>query len=350
MDGYIQLSGRKIGPGQPCFIIAEAGVNHNGDPAAAHSLVDAAKQAGADAVKFQTFITSQLVIPAAPMAAYQRENVGLDQSQYDLLKKLELPFADFARLQQHANSENLMFLSTADDVESVDFLDSIGVPAFKIASGEIDNFPLLRHIATKGRPIILSTGMATLGEVEAAVRSIEDAGNHEIVLLHCVSSYPAPASSCNLRAIETLAKCFGYPVGFSDHTQGIEVSLAAIARGACLIEKHFTLDKNLPGPDHKVSLTPQEFAELTRCARNIEAALGSGIKRPSSGELETRKVVRRCIVTNRAIREGEVIRESDLKLMRTAGGLAPMMLPMVTGRQAKCAIGALEPITLEMLA
>ncbi len=349
MEKFIQISDRRIGQGQPCFIIAEAGVNHNGDPELAHKLVEAAEQAGADAVKFQTFITSQLVIPAAPMAAYQRENVGAEMSQYDLLRKLELPFADFARLQQDASSKGLMFLSTADDLESVDFLDSIQVPAFKVASGEIDNLPLLRHIAAKGRPIILSTGMATLGEVELALRAIENAGNHEIALLHCVSSYPAPASGCNLRAIETLAHCFGVPVGFSDHTEGIEVSLAAIARGACLIEKHFTLDRDLPGPDHKVSLTPREFAELTRCARNIEASIGSGIKWPTQEELETRKVVRRCIVTNRALRDGEVIREQDLRLMRTAGGLAPAMIPMVIGRHAKCAIAPLEPITLDAL-
>jgi N,N'-diacetyllegionaminate synthase len=350
MCEFIDIADRRIGPGQPCFIIAEAGVNHNGDPDAAMRLVDAAKEAGADAVKFQTFITSKLVAPSAPMANYQRENVGREQSQYEMLRQLELPFSDFERLQRHAASQRLMFLSTADDAESADFLDSIGVPAFKIASGEIDNFPLLIHIATKGKPIILSTGMTTLGEVESAVKTIVHAGNDQLILLHCVSSYPAPAADCNLRAMETLARSFGYPVGFSDHTEGIDVALAAIARGACILEKHFTISKSLQGPDHRVSLEPAELAELTAAARNIEVSLGSGIKQPSRDELQTRKVVRRSIVATRFIQEGELICESDLSLMRTVGGLAPAFLPYVIGRKARSGINAMETVTFESLA
>jgi N-acetylneuraminate synthase/N,N'-diacetyllegionaminate synthase len=325
-------------------------VNHNGDPGTAIRLVDAAKQAAANAVKFQTFITSKVVVPTAPMAAYQRENVGADKSQYDLLRELELPFAEFGRLKRHADTRDILFLSTADDVESVDFLDSIGVPAFKIGSGEVDNLPLLEHVARKRKPIILSTGMATLGEVEVAVRAIEDTGNHEIVLLHCVSNYPARAADCNLRAMDTLARSFGYGVGFSDHTEGIEVGLAAIALGACVLEKHFTLDKRMPGPDHRVSLAPAEFAELTRTARSVEQALGTGTKRPAPAELETRKVVRRCIVTTRAIHEGEEIRAADLRLMRCVGGLPPALLPLIIGRRARCDMDAMAPVTFDALA
>ena len=250
----IKIPGRRIGSGQPVFIIAEAGVNHNGDYRLACKLIDAALDSGADAVKFQTWVTEKLVLKDAALAKYQRENLRKKKSQYQLLKELELTYPTFRRLKAYAKRRGILFLSTPDEEESADFLEEIGVPLFKIGSGEVTNLPYLKYIGRKGRPIILSTGMSTLGEVKAAVRAIEKTRNRNLVLLHCVSNYPTQPSDCNLAAMATLRAEFGYPVGFSDHTQGQSVAIAAVAMGACVLEKHLTLDNRMKGPDHRASL------------------------------------------------------------------------------------------------
>jgi N,N'-diacetyllegionaminate synthase len=324
-------------------------VNHNGDVALAHRLVDAAADAGADAVKFQTWDTDKLVTRDAQMADYQKENLGYEQSQYAMLRKLELPREAHRPLQERAAARGIMFLSTPDEEDSADFLDELGVPAVKIGSGEVTNLPFLAHIARKGRPIILSTGMADLGEVEQAVREIEAAGNTQLVLLHCVSCYPAAPADCNLRAMDALASAFGYPVGFSDHTLGYEVALAAVARGACVLEKHLTLDTGMPGPDHKASLDPAAFRDLIRAVRTVEAALGDGRKRPRPVELPTKAVVQKSLVAARPLGAGTRLRAADLVLRRSAGGLPSASLPLVVGRELVRALEEHEVVRWEAL-
>ena len=341
---FIDIAGREVGPGRPCFVIAEAGVNHDGDPEVARALIRAAKEAGADAVKFQTWITEELVAADAPLAEYQKAGAGAPPSQFELLKGLELSFDDFRRLRDYAEEVGILFLSTPDEERSADFLDSLGVPAFKIGSAELTNAPFLRHVAAKGRPILLSTGMATLEEVAAAVRGIEEAGNRRLVLLHCVSCYPAEPADCNLRAMDTLATAFGHPVGFSDHTLGIDVALAAVARGACVLEKHFTLDKSSPGPDHRASLDAGELTALVRAVRTVEAALGDGEKRPAPAELPIRRVVRKSVVAARDLRAGERLATADLALRRTEAGLGPDALPSLVGRRLLHDVAAGRPL------
>jgi N-acetylneuraminate synthase/N,N'-diacetyllegionaminate synthase len=345
----INFAEHRVGLGHPCFIIAEAGVNHNGDLGLAKTLVDAARAAGADAVKFQTWLTEKLVAPDALMAEYQKQNLGREQSQFEMLKQLELGYDHFCELKLHAEGQDILFFSTPDEEDSADFLESLGVPLFKIGSGEVTNLPFLHHVALKGKPIIFSTGMSTLGEVDTAVRIIEQAGNRQLVLLHCVSNYPADPIDCNLRAMDSLAAAFGYPVGFSDHTLGTEVAIAAVARGACVLEKHFTLDKAMPGPDHRASADPAEFAAMVRAIRNVERALGDGIKRPAPSEIETKKVVQKAITARRIIRAGEEIAAGAVTLRRTSGGLAAAHLALILGRHASRDIQAGQTITLDML-
>ncbi len=344
----LDIAGRTVGQNQPCFIIAEAGVNHNGDLALARRLIDAAKEAGSDAVKFQTWITEKLVTPDAPMAEYQRRNTGQEQSQFEMLKSLELSQDQFRQLKAYADTQGILFFSTPDEEESADFLEVLGVPVFKIGSAEVANLPYLRHVALKNRPIILSTGMATLGEVEAAVRTIEAAGNGQLVLLHCVSNYPAEPGDCNLRAMDTLRTAFQYPVGFSDHTLGTEIAIAAVARGACVIEKHFTLDTQLPGPDHAASLNSSDFADMVQAIRKVEGALGSGRKRPVPSEMVTRQAVRKGFVAARNIPLGKKLDVRDVVLRRTSGGLGPEYLDLLVGRETKIMIEAKQVIELEM--
>jgi len=340
---------RRIGPGQPCFIIAEAGVNHNGNVALAFDLIDAARDAGADAVKFQTWITEKLTLPDTKMADYQRQNVGQDQTQFEMIRKLELRHADFAALKAHAAAKGILFFSTPDEEDSADFLDRLGVPLFKLGSGEVTNLPYLRYVGAKGRPVILSTGMSNLGEVEAAVDAIRGTGNQALVLLHCVSDYPAQPADCNLRAMHTLRAAFGCPVGFSDHTLGSDVALAAVALGACVLEKHLTLSRDLPGPDHRASLEPHEFAAMVRAVRTVESALGSGIKQPAEVEIKTRQVVQKSLVTTRPVRQGERIEADAVALRRAGGGLPPHFLGVVVGRHAKRDLAANQLIELDML-
>ena len=349
MVAAIDVAGRKVCLGQACFIIAEAGVNHNGNLDLAKRLVDSAQEAGADAVKFQTWVTEKLVTPDARMAEYQRQNIRGAESQFEMLKQLELSYDQFRQIKAYADRQGILFFSTPDEEDSADFLEQLGVHLFKIGSGEVTNSAFLGHIALKNKPIILSTGMSTLGEVEAAVRTIEVTGNQQLVLLHCVSDYPADPVDCNLRAMDTLASAFGYPVGFSDHTLGIEIAVAAVARGACVLEKHFTLDKAMPGPDHQASLETDEFAAMVRAIRAVENALGDGVKRPVPSELETKKVLQKSIVTARIIRSGERINQADVVLRRTSDGVAPSYLPVVIGRRAGRDLEANCAITLDML-
>ena len=334
----MKIANRLVGDGAPCFIIAEAGVNHNGDVELAKKLIDAAADAGADAVKFQTFRAESVVTTNAEKAEYQKETTDMEESQYDMIKKLELTEYNFKELADYAKEKDILFLSSPFDKESVDLLDEIDVPVFKIASGEITNFPLLKHIAKKGKPIILSTGMATLGEIEEALNVIRNEGVEDIVLLHCVTSYPAKMADVNLRVIETLRHAFKLPVGFSDHTLGITVPIAAVALGACMIEKHFTLDRNLPGPDHKASLEPKELKELVQAIRDIEKALGDGIKQPTVDEKEIKKVARRSIVAKVDISEGTFITGDMLDVKRPGTGIEPKYMREIIGKRVKAYI------------
>jgi N-acetylneuraminate synthase len=263
----IQVGNKLIGPGQPVFVIAEAGVNHNGDLKLARALIDVAVEAGADAVKFQTFRAERLATPDAPKAEYQVQTTGNAESQFEMLRRLELSADAHRELQAYCHERGIIFLSTPFDEEAVDLLDESGVAAFKISSGDLTNSPLLEHVASKGKPVILSTGMSELSELIEAVSVLNTAGCENPVLLHCVSNYPADPAEVNLRAMQTMRSAFDVPVGFSDHTQGIDVALAAVALGACVIEKHFTLDRTMPGPDHRASLEPTELRELVRSIR-----------------------------------------------------------------------------------
>ncbi len=330
----ISIGERQIGPNQPVFFIAEAGVNHNGDLGNAKGLIDVAAEAGADAVKFQTFRAQELVSFSAPKAKYQQNSTGTDESQFEMLKRLELSTENHRELEKYARFRKIIFLSSPFDTQSVDLLEDIGVPAFKVPSGEITNWPLLEYIAAKHKPIILSTGMAYLNEVEEAIGVIRKAGCSQLAVLHCTSSYPASAASSNLRAMQTMSRVFDVPIGLSDHTLGIEISLAAVALGARIIEKHFTLDRSLPGPDHKASLPPNELRSLIHAIREIESGMGDGVKSPRPSEEETRAVSRRSIIIRNTILEGTVIEKEMLVFKRPGVGIPPSKLSEVVGRKA----------------
>jgi N-acetylneuraminate synthase/N,N'-diacetyllegionaminate synthase len=345
----VKIGDKLIGEGEPCFIIAEAGVNHNGDINLAKRLIDVAKEAGADAVKFQTFKAEGLVTMSAEKAPYQKETTGTRETQFDMLKSLELSQRDFGGLFDYASKKGIVFLSTPFDRESVDFLEGLGVPAFKVGSGEITNFPLLKHIARKRKPIILSTGMATLEEVKEALDIIKQEGEEEIVLLHCVSSYPAKIEDMNLKAMEVLENDFKLPVGLSDHSLGITIPIAAVALGACIIEKHFTLDKNLSGPDHRASLEPEELKQMVTAIRDVEKAMGNGIKQPTKDEEENKKVGRRSIVARVDIPRGKTITEDMLDIKRPGTGLEPKYQGEIIGRVAKVTIKQDELVTWKAL-
>jgi N-acetylneuraminate synthase len=345
----IRLGGRKVGKGEPCFIIAEAGVNHNGSLQMARELVDIAAEARADAVKFQTFKPEKVCSPAAPKATYQLQTTDVEESQLEMGKKLELSFEAFRELHAYCESKGILFLSTPFDYESADFLSELNVPAFKIPSGEITNLPFLEHIARKGRPLIVSTGMSTLAEVGEAVKLIRATGHYELLLLQCVSNYPARPSSVNLRAMQTMVDAFGVPVGYSDHTEGIEIANAAVAMGACVIEKHFTISRDLPGPDHRASLEFAELASLVRSIRNIEAALGDGQKLPANEEMNTAAVARRSLVAGCDIPAGAILTEEMIAILRPGTGLPPVMRSRLLGKSVRRNISAGTLFTLEML-
>jgi len=344
----VKIASNWVGNGAPCFIVAEAGVNHNGKLNLAKKLVDAAKKAGADAVKFQVFRAENVVTKKAEKAEYQKKSTGTG-SQYEMLRRLELTQGEFRELAAHARRKNIIFLASAFDAESVDFLNELKVPAFKIPSGEITNFPLLGHIARKRKPIMLSTGMSTLKEVAGAVSVLVHNGAREIILLHCVSDYPARVEDINLRAMDTLKRKFKLPVGLSDHTLGITVPMAAVVLGASVIEKHFTLDQKMPGPDHRASLEPSELRRMVTCIREAEKALGNGIKRPTRGEEAIKKAVRRHIVAKVDIPKGKVIRLEMLGLKRAGAGLGSEYIEKIIGKRAKRNIMKDDLIFLEKI-
>jgi len=331
----IAIGERFVGEEEKCFIIAEAGVNHNGDVNLAKRLIDAASDAGADAVKFQTFHADNVVTCTAEKAGYQKNTTPSDESQYEMLKKLELSDDVFLELSDYAKKRGILFLSTPFDEDSVDFLDRIDVPAFKIPSGEITNFPLLKKIAGKKKTIILSTGMASLGEVEDAFFYLKKCSSVDIILLHCTTSYPASIHSVNLRAMETLRCAFKVPVGYSDHTVGITIPVAAVAMGACVLEKHFTLDRTLPGPDHKASLEPEELQAMVKAIRDIERARGNGIKELNEEEESIKKVARRSIVARCDINTGDMLNDSNLAIKRPGTGIESKYYDMIIGKQIK---------------
>jgi N-acetylneuraminate synthase len=345
----IEIAGRPVGPGHPCFIIAEAGVNHNGQIDLARQLVEAAAKAKADAVKFQTFRADRLVTPMAAKARYQQGKTPADESHLEMIRRLELSPEAHIELMDLSRRSGILFLSTPFDEESADFLESLGVAAFKLPSGEVTNHRLLRHVARKSKPIILSTGMCNLGEVESAVRAIDSEGNCNLVLLHTVSNYPAEPSDVNLRAMQTMASAFQKLVGYSDHTLGIEVPLASVALGACVVEKHLTLDKSLPGPDHAASAEPHEFQQLVQSIRCVESALGDGIKTRRASEEDVAAVARRSLTIARQMKAGDPITPTDILIRRPGTGLPPAFAEFVIGRTLRCDAAAGTVLTLEML-
>lgn len=346
----VEIRNRRVGPGCPCFFIAEAGVNHNGRVEMATRLVEVAADAKADAVKFQTFKAEDVVSASARKADYQRRMTDPGESQLDMLRRLELSADGHHNIVTRCETAGITFLSSPFDEASADLLDELGVPAFKIASGEITNSPFLEYVARKRKPIILSTGMSYLAEVDEAVRVIRAAGCDELILLHCVSNYPADPADANLRAMETMARKYGLPVGYSDHAPGTEVALAAVALGACVIEKHFTLDRSLPGPDHRASLEPDELGALVRQIRIVEAALGDGRKRPAAAEADTAAVARKSLVAAHDIQAGTTLTEGLIAVKRPGTGLSPAMRSNLIGRTVRISVRAGTLLTLDMLA
>lgn len=319
------------------IIIAEAGVNHNGSLDLAKELVLAAKRAGADYVKFQTSVPEKLISKVAKMAEYQKTNIGKEESQLEMLRKLVLKLEDFSVLKEYCDQQGIKFMSTPFDLTSIDVLEPLGMDYWKIPSGEITNLPYLRKIAKLHQPVILSTGMSCLGEIEDALRVLTEEGinKEQISLLHCNTEYPTPFEDVNLKAMLTLKECFDVRVGYSDHTKGIEVPIAAVAMGAEIIEKHFTLDKTLPGPDHVASLEPQELKAMVDSIRNIEKATGSGIKQVSSSEKKNIAIARKSIIAARDIKAGETFTEENLTVKRPGNGINPMRWDEVIGQVAK---------------
>lgn len=330
------------------LVIAEAGVNHNGDLVLAKRLIDVAAAAGADLVKFQTFNADRLVTVTAKKADYQLQATGSGESQHDMLRRLELTPEMHKELIDHCASRRIGFFSTGFDNESNDFLATLGQEHFKIPSGEITNLPYLRHVGQFGKAIILSSGMATLGEIEMAIDVLEQAGTSRsnITVLHCTTEYPTPMAEVNLRAMQSIASALGVAVGYSDHTNGIEVAIAAVALGACVIEKHFTLDRGLPGPDHKASLEPDELKAMVAGIRNIEIALGDGVKRLTPSEARNKPVARKSIVAAVKIRKGELFTTNNLTAKRPGTGVSPMRWDEIIGRSAQRDFAADELIEL----
>jgi len=331
-----------IGDGKPCFIIAEAGVNHNGDIAIAKKLIDAAKDAGADAIKFQTFITENLVTSKGKKASYQHRSK--EKTQYAMLKKLELNFDDFHTLKKYCDKKNIEFISTPYDTQSVNFLDNIEVFRFKISSADIVNKPLIESVAKTKKQVILSTGMATLGEIERTLKVITDLGNFDIVLLHCTTSYPAPYNQVNLKVMETLKNAFDLPIGYSDHTLGIEIPIMAASCGAKVIEKHLTLDSSMEGPDHFASLEPQQYKDMVISIRHIEKAFGEKRKEITENEKQNIFYMRRSMHASKGIKKGSSIKQEHIKLVRPFDGIEPWSLDNILGKKVKVEIKKDDPI------
>lgn len=330
----INISHKIIGKNQPIFIIAEAGVNHNGQLKMAKKLVDIAVSAGADAVKFQTFKSGGVVTRNADMPEYAIKNIGINIKQIDMIKNYELKYEDFIVIKEYCNNKNIIFLSTPHSFDAIDFLENL-VPAYKFGSGDITNIPALKHAAKKGKPIILGTGMSTLQEVKYAIDMIKSEGNNKIIVLHCTTNYPCSLDDVNLRAMITMQEKLDCFVGYSDHTIGKLVLIMAAANGAVMIEKHFTLNRNLAGPDHKVSLDPNELIEMIKSIRDVERARGDSIKKPTKNEEKLKKIARKSIVATINIQKGAIITKEMLAIKRPGTGLAPKFLEEIIGKRFK---------------
>lgn len=317
------------------YIIAEAGVNHNGSIELAKKMVDKAKESGSDCIKFQTFISKNLVSKNASKAEYQKQQTNSNESQLEMLKKLELSFNEFIELNNYCKEKGIEFLSTAFDFDSIDFLDSLGMQRWKIPSGDITNLPYLIKIAKTGKPVILSTGMSTMEDIKAAFITLKDNGSGEISILHCTTEYPVPYKDVNLNVLNTLKEEFTALIGYSDHTRGIEVSVAAVALGAAVIEKHFTLDRNMEGPDHKASLEPNELKAMVNAIRNVELAMGSGNKEPAESEKKNIAIARKSIIAKCSIKKGEVFSEDNITVKRPGTGISPMRWFEILGQTAE---------------
>lgn len=317
------------------YIIAEAGVNHNGNIEIAKKMVDKAVECGVDCIKLQTFIAEQLVSKNTEKAEYQKKQTKFNESQYEMLKRLELSFEDFKTLKEYCDLKKIDFMSTGFDFKSIEFLESLNIDIWKIPSGEITNLPYLIKIAKLNKPVILSTGMSTSEEVRSAIYILKSNGCREITLLHCTTEYPTPLEDVNLKAMITMKNDFGTKIGYSDHTEGIEVSIAAVALGATVIEKHFTLDRKMEGPDHKASLEPDQLKNMVDSIRNIEKALGNGIKQPVESEKKNIKVARKSIVAKNIIKAGDVFTEENITVKRPGNGISPMKWFDVIGKTAR---------------
>ena len=350
MPHIINIGDREVGEGRPVFVIAEAGVNHNGDIGLAKRLIDAAGAAGADAVKFQLWGTERFITKAADRAEYQKLNVGVNETQYEMLERLKLSEESHRQLKAYAERKGIMLLSTPHSCkDDIDFLQEIGVQAIKIASGDLINKPLLEHAAKTSLPIIMSSGMATLEEAKEAVGWVKGAGNELVIMLHCTTSYPCPLKDVNLRVIKTMQKELDCLVGYSDHTVSITVPAMAVSMGAVVIEKHFTLDKGLPGPDHRASLEPDELKNMIEEIKDAEKALGSSEKKPTRGEEKIAAVIRKSLIAERHIEKGSVIREGDISVKRPASGIEPKHIDDVIGRTARTNIKKDEPVTWDKI-
>ncbi|HVQ00816.1 MAG TPA: N-acetylneuraminate synthase [Candidatus Thermoplasmatota archaeon] len=344
----IRIGTKPVSEHHPCFVIAEAGVNHNGDITLAKQLVDAAKTAGADAVKFQTFKAEGVVTHRAAIASYARNNIGRSLTQQDMIKPLELSYSEFKILKTYCDTKKILFLSTPHSFDAIDFLDPL-VPAYKFGSGDLTNLPALRYAAKKHKPIILGTGMATLAEVRIAIRTIRTAGNHRVIALHCTTNYPCPLSEVNLRAMLTMRHTLNCLVGYSDHTMGITVPVMAATLGAVVLEKHFTLDKTLPGPDHKASLEPAELTQMITAIREVETVLGGYAKKPTASEKDIMKLVRKSIVAVQDIPKGTILQRNLLDIKRPGTGLPPAKLESILGKRTKRAIKKDDLLTSSMV-
>lgn len=344
----IKIGKKLISEESPCFIVAEIGVNHNGSPALAKKMISAAKKAGADAVKFQTWKTENIILKDVEMADYQKKNLKSKETQFEMIKKLELPYRYYFGLKKLAEKLGLIIFSTMEDRESIDFLvKKLKIPLIKVGSGDLTNYPLLKYTAKFKKPMVLSTGTATMAEIGEAVKTVWSAGNNKIILLQCTTEYPCPLKDVNLKAMLSLKEKFKTIVGFSDHTMGIEAALASVALGAKYLEKHFTLNRNLPGPDQKASLEPGEFKKMVEAVRNTEMALGSGIKKPVPAELENKKVIIRKIVSQKFIKKGEILNEGNIAFKRAKGGLTTDYYKFIEGKKTKKDIKANELIKLK---
>ncbi len=349
MTPEIDMGSKKVGPTRACFVIAEAGVNHNGSLDMALQMVDAAAKAGADAIKFQTFKAHKVASIDAPKAGYQLRTTDPNESQQKMLKRIELRDSDYREIKKRCERKGIMFLSTPYDIQSLDLLVKMGVSAIKISSTDLTNPILLENASKTALPIICSTGMADMFEVRSAVETMQGAGCNQLALLHCVSGYPADVSTVNLKAMHSMAREFSIPVGYSDHTMGIEVPIAAAALGACIIEKHFTLDRKMSGPDHEASCEPDELASMCKAIRNVQSAIGDGTKKPTAIELANRKKVRRSLAAAKSLEAGTVLTTEMLTALRPGTGISPMEINEVIGRTLSTPLDACELLAWEDL-